>query len=146
LAYFSDVANSSEKYNLVPFSKFPSDLANHTLPEYSFIVPDLLHDAHDGSLSAADTWLKSNIAPLIASATFQKDGILMIVFDESVDTDTQHGGGHVVAVVIGPHVLAGHKSTTLYQHQNTLKTLMKALGLSTFPGAAGSAATMSDFF
>jgi len=146
LAYFSDVANSSEKYNLVPFSKFPSDLANHTLPEYSFIVPDLLHDAHDGSLSAADTWLKSNIAPLIASATFQKDGILMIVFDESVDTDTQHGGGHVVAVVIGPHVLAGHKSTTLYQHQNTLKTLMKALGLSSFPGAAGSAASMSDFF
>jgi acid phosphatase len=105
-----------------------------------------LHDAHDGSLSAADSWLKSNIAPLIASPTFQKDGILMIVFDESVDTDTQHGGGHVVAVVIGPHVLAGHKSTTLYQHQNTLKTLMKALGLGSFPGAAGSAASMSDFF
>jgi acid phosphatase len=146
LAYFSDVANSSEKYNLVPFSKFPSDLANHTLPEYSFIVPDLLHDAHDGSLSAADSWLKSNIGPLIASPTFQKDGILMIVFDESFDTDTQHGGGHVVAVVIGPHVLSGHKSTTLYQHQNTLKTLMKALGLSSFPGAAGSAASMGDFF
>jgi hypothetical protein len=146
LAYFSDVANSSEKYNLVPFSKFSSDLANHTLPQYSFIVPDLLHDAHDGSLSAADSWLKWNIAPLIASSTFQKDGILMIVFDESFDSDTQHGGGHVVAVVIGPHVLGGHKSTTLYQHQNTLKTLMKALGLSTFPGAAGSAASMSDFF
>src|SRR5947199_5738064 len=32
LAYFSDVANSSEKYNLVPFTKFSSDLTNHTLP------------------------------------------------------------------------------------------------------------------
>ena len=146
LAYFSDVDNSSEKFNLVPFSNFSSDLSNHTLPEYSFIVPNLLHDGHDGSLSAADLWLKWNIAPLIASSTFQKDGILMIVFDESFDTDTAHGGGHVVAVVVGPHVMGGHKSTTLYQHQNTLKTLMKALGLTTFPGAASGAASMNEFF
>ncbi len=146
LAYFSDVANSSEKYNLVPFSKFPTDLANNTLPNFSFIVPNLLHDAHDGTLSAADSWLKSNIAPLIASPTFQKDGILIIVFDESFGTDTAHGGGHVAAVVIGPKVKPGCKSTILYQHQNLLKTAMKALGLTSFPGAAGSAASMSDFF
>ena len=146
LAYFSDVANSSEKYNLVPFTRFATDLANHTLPQFSFIVPNVMHDAHNGSLSAADTWLKSNIAPLIASATFQKDGILIIVFDESLDTDTQHGGGHVAAVVIGPKVKPGVKSTTLYQHQNTLKTVMKALGLNSFPGAAGSAPAMTGMF
>jgi hypothetical protein len=146
LAYFSDVANSSEKYNLVPFTKFASDLANHTLPNFSFIVPNLMHDAHDGTLSAADSWLKANIAPLLASATFQKDGILMIVFDEGVNGDNAHGGGHVVSVVIGPRAKLGYKSTRLYQHQNTLKTLMKALGISSFPGAASSAATMSDFF
>src|ERR1043166_5283231 len=146
LSYFSDVVNSSEKYNLVPFTKFASDLANHTLPQFSFIVPNLLHDAHDGGLATADSWLKTNIAPLIASSTFQNGGLLIIVFDESVDTDTAHGGGHVVSVVIGPKVLAGHKSTTLYQHQNTLKTLMKALGLSTYPGAASGAAAMTDMF
>jgi hypothetical protein len=146
LAYFSDVANSSEKYNLVPFTKFATDRANNTLPNFSFIVPNLLHDAHDGSLSTADSWLKTNIAPLIASATFQKDGILIIVFDESAGSDTQHGGGHVAAVVIGPKVKVGSKSTTLYQHQNMLKTVMKALGLSSFPGAASGATGMTDFF
>jgi acid phosphatase len=145
-AYFSDVANSSEKYNLVPFTKFASDLSGHTLPNFSFIVPNLLHDAHDGSLSTADSWLKTNIAPLINSATFQKDGILVIVFDESLDSDKQHGGGHVAAIVIGPKVKPGYKSTILYQHQNTLKTMMKALGLTSFPGAAGSAPGMADFF
>ncbi len=146
LAYFSDVANSSEKYNLVSFGQFSKDLANHTLPNYSFIVPNLLHDAHDGSLSAADSWLKANIVPLIASSTFQKDGILIIVFDESFDTDTHHGGGQVAAVVIGPKVKSGYRSTILDQHQNVLKTLMKALGVSSFPGAASGAASMSDFF
>lgn len=146
LAYFSDIANSSEKYNLVPFSQFSKDLTNGNLPNYSFIVPNLLHDAHDGSLSIADTWLKTNIAPLIASATFQKDGVLMIVFDESVDTDKQHGGGHVTAVVIGPKVKPGSRSTVMYQHQNALKTLMKALGLGSYPGSAGSAVSMNDLF
>jgi acid phosphatase len=146
LAYFSDVANSSEKNNLVPFTKFGSDLTNHTLPQFSFIVPNLLHDAHDGSLATADSWLKTNIAPLIASPTFQNGGLLIIVFDESLDTDTAHGGGHVATVVIGPKVKAGHKSTTMYQHQNVLKTAMKALGLSSFPGSASGAAAMTDFF
>jgi phosphatidylinositol-3-phosphatase len=146
LAYFSDVANSSEKYNLVPFSSFAGDLANNRLPNFSFIIPNLLNDAHDGSLSTADSWLKKNIAPLIASSAFQKDGILIITFDESLDTDTAHGGGHVATIVIGPKVKGGYKSTYFYQHQNALKTIMKALGLSSFPGAASSAAGMSDFF
>jgi hypothetical protein len=146
IAYFSDVANSSAKNNLVPFTKFSSDLANHTLPQFSFIVPNLLHDAHDGSLATADAWLKTNIAPLIASSTFQNGGLLIIVFDESIDADTAHGGGHVAAVVIGPKVKPGVKSTTLYQHQNALKTLMKALGVSSYPGAASGAAAMTDMF
>jgi acid phosphatase len=146
LAYFSDVANSSEKYNLVPFSNFAGDLANQRLPNFSFIVPNLLNDAHDGSLSTADSWLKSNILPLIASSTFQKDGLLILVFDESVDTDTQHGGGHVAAVLVGPKVKPASKSTVLYQHQNVLKTVMKALGLSSFPGAASSASAMTDLY
>ena len=146
IAYFSDVANSSEKYNLVPFSQFSKDLTNGNLPNFSFIVPNLLHDAHDGPLGTADLWLKTNIAPLIASTTFQKGGILIIVFDESVDTDKQHGGGHIVSIVVGPKVKPGYRSTVLYQHHNSLKTLMKALGLSSYPGAASTAAPMNDFF
>jgi phosphatidylinositol-3-phosphatase len=146
LAYFSDVANSSEKNNLVPFTQFSKDRINGTLPNFSFIVPNLNNDAHNGTLAQADNWLKTNIAPLISSATFQKDGILIIVFDESVDSDTAHGGGHVAAVIIGPKVKGGSKPTTLYQHQNTLKTLMQALGLKTFPGAAGSAQAITGVF
>jgi acid phosphatase len=145
-AFFSDVANSSEKNNLVPFTQFSKDLANGTLPQFSFIVPNLNDDAHDGTLTQADNWLKTNIAPLISSATFQKDGILIIVFDESVDSDTAHGGGHVAAVVIGPKVRGGSKPTTLYQHQSTLKTLLEALGVKTFPGAAGSAQPITGVF
>ena len=147
-AYFSDVANSSEKNNLVPFTQFSKDRINGTLPQFSFIVPNLNDDAHDGTLTQADNWLKTNIAPLLATSMFKAGGtgILIIVFDESVDSDTAHGGGHVAALVIGPKVKPGSKTATLYQHQNTLKTLMQALGVKTYPGAAASAPAITGVF
>jgi hypothetical protein len=147
-AYFSDVANSSEKTNLVPFTQFSTDRINGNLPNFSFIVPNLNHDAHNGTLTQADTWLKTNIAPLLASSMFKAGGtgLLIIIFDESVDSDTAHGGGHVAAVIIGPNVKPGSRTATLYQHQNTLKTLMEALGVKTYPGAAGSAAPFTGVF
>jgi acid phosphatase len=147
-AFFSDVANSSQKYNLVPFTQFSKDLANKTLPEFSFIVPNLNDDAHDGTLPQADAWLKTNIGPLLASSIFQPggDGLLIIVFDESVTSDTAHGGGHVAEVVIGPKVKPGSKGATLFQHQNTLRTVMQSLGVKTFPGAASSAQPLNGVF
>jgi len=145
-AYFSDVVHSNEKYNLVPFTKFASDLANNQLPNFSFIVPNTLHDAHNGTLAAADAWLSQKIAPLLASSTFKRDGILIILFDESNTSDRQGGGGHVAAVVIGPQVRRGYRSVATYQHQSTLKSLLQALGLSSFPGAAQNAHSMGEFF
>jgi acid phosphatase len=147
-AYFSDVANSSEKNNLVPFTQFSKDLINGALPNFSFIVPNLNDDAHDGTLKQANQWLTTNIAPLLASSMFKAggSGLLIIVFDESVTSDTAHGGGHVAAVIIGPKVKPGSKTANLYQHQNTLKTLMEALGVKTYPGAAGSASPITGVF
>ena len=146
LAYFSDVANSSnEKTRLVPFTQFPKDLASNALPGFSFITPNLLHDAHNGTLASADAWLKQNIAPLLANPQFKTNGILIIVFDESLDTDKTHGGGHVAAIVIGPKVKHGYRSTTLFQHPSTLRTILDAIGANPSLGSAASAADFNVF-
>jgi phosphatidylinositol-3-phosphatase len=145
--YLTDVVNSQNQLqNLVPFTEFATDLNNNQLPQYSYIVPNMQDDAHDGSLNQADSWLQTNIVPLIASSTFQKDGLLIILFDESFSSDTQHGGGQVAMVVISPLAKKGYKSTTLYQHQNTCQLLLQGLGLSSFPGACQGAAQMNEFF
>jgi hypothetical protein len=158
LSYFSDVTNSSvQRLNLVPFTHFATDLSNNQLPNYSFVVPNMNHDAHDCptaptgctnavKLATADAWLKNNIGPLFNDPGFQQDGILIIVFDEGFSTDTAHGGGHVAAVAVGPGVRKGFKSTTFYQHQNVLRTTLDALGVHSYPGVAGSAADMADLF
>jgi hypothetical protein len=155
--YFNDVADSSEKNNIVPFKELASDIANHTLPNYAFITPNLLDDAHNGTLAAADQWLRTNIAPLIASPEFQSDGILIITWDESFDSDCRpapscpplpenKGGGRIATLVIGPRVKPGYRSTTFYQHPSVLRTMAEALSLTSFPGAAESAPDMAEFF
>jgi len=145
--YLTDVVNSQNQLqNLVPFTQLATDLKNNQLPQYSFIIPNMQDDGHDGSLNQADSWLQTNIAPLIASSTFQKDGLLVIVFDESFDSDTQHGGGQVAMLVISPFAKNGYQSTTFYQHQSTCQLLLQGLGLNSFPGACQGAPQMNEFF
>jgi len=144
--YFSDVIGTSQANNVVPFSQFPSDLAGASLPDFSFIVPNALDDANDGSLAAADQWLETNIDPLIHNSVFQQNGLLIVVFDESVLTDLSHGGGHVAMLVVGPQVKSGFQSATFFQHESTLRLALSSLGGTSCPGSAASAPDMGEFF
>ena len=145
-SYFTDVVNDpTQAANLVPFTQFSTDLTANNLPAFSYIVPDVLDDAHDGTLAAADTWLQQNIAPLIASQQFQTDGLLIITFDEADDSDTTHGGGHIATIIISPKAKRQFQSQNLYQHQSTLRLILSSLGISSFPGASASAPDMSEF-
>ncbi len=144
LSYFTDVVNSSvQQLNLVPFTQFATDLNANQLPDFSFVTPNMNNDAHNGPLSQADAWLQTNIAPLLNNADFQKNGLLIIVFDEAATSDSTHGGGRVAMVAVGPLVKKG-QSTTLYQHENLLKTIALYLGIDPNIGAAGSAAAITD--
>jgi acid phosphatase len=144
--YLSDVIGTAQANNVVPFSQFSSDLASNSLPDFSFIVPNVLNDAHDGTLPAADQWLSTNIDPLIKSSAFQSGGVLIIVFDEGDLSDLSHVGGHVPFVIVGPKVKSGYRSSTFYQHQSTLRLVLSTLGINSFPGAAAAAPDMGEFF
>jgi phosphatidylinositol-3-phosphatase len=147
LAYVTDVQNTpAQAQNLVPFSEFAADLPTANLPQYSFIVPNSCDDAHDCPLSTADAWLKTNIDPLINSPVFQKDGLLIIVFDEGPTLDFTQGGGHVAAVVISPFSKPAYKSIALYQHQSVLRLMLEGLGVTKLPGDAAAAPAMWEFF
>ncbi len=155
--YFSDVQGSStQANNIVPFTQLATDMANSSLPDYAFIVPNVNDDAHncpvgmstctsDQMLAAADQWLSVNIAPLLASTAFQ-NSLLIVVFDEAEDTDTTYGGGRVPAVLVSPLAKSGYQSTTLYQHESTLRLMMEGLGMTDLPGAAAAAPEMTEFF
>lgn len=154
-AYFSDVvSNPAQAANIVPFTQFAADLSAGTLPAFSMVVPNGPDDAHsckggiicddNGVLAGADSWLKTNIGPLLANARFQSAGLLLIAFDESNIADIRHGGGRVPFIAVGPKAKAGAQSTTLYTHENTLKTICTVLTLTSCPGSAATAASEDD--
>lgn len=145
--YLSDVQNdSSQAANIVPFTEFATDLSNNALPQYSFIVPNIMDDAHNGTLAEADAWLQTNIAPLIASSTFQSGGLLVITFDEGDESDASHGGGQVATLIISSAGKQAYQSTTFYQHQSVLRLMLAESGVTTFPGMAATAPDMMEFF
>jgi phosphatidylinositol-3-phosphatase len=156
-SYFDDVRDSGvQRQNLVPFTQFAADLANGQLPVFSYILPNAKHDAHDCpsggqscsdalKLSTADSWLKNSLGPLLSSSLFQKDGLLVIVFDEADTSDSAHGGGHVAMLVIGPGAKSAYQSSAFYQHQNALRLLVKTAGAAAAPGSSASANDMSEF-
>ncbi|HET7891532.1 MAG TPA: alkaline phosphatase family protein [Candidatus Sulfotelmatobacter sp.] len=146
-SYLSDVQNSSSQAaNIVPFTQFATDLANNALPQYSFVVPNVNDDAHNGTLAQADAWLQANIAPLIANSSFQSSGLLIITFDEGNQSDVQYGGGQVATVIVSSAAKGGFQSKTLYQHQSVLRLVLASSGVNSFPGLAGTAPDMTEFF
>lgn len=156
-AYFDDVLNNpSQAANIVSISQLATDLQNGTLPDYAMIVPNLANDGHDcpqeagncsdnQKLSTVDGWIKNTVGPLINSSALQ-DSVLIYTWDEGDVNDMANQGGHIATILIGPKVRSGFQSTTMYQHQSTLKLTMQLLGLSDFPGAAASAPDMNEFF
>ncbi len=145
--YLSDVQNdSTQAANILPFTQFATDLSNNVLPQYALIVPNTTDDAHDGTLAQADAWLQANIAPLLANSAFQSGGLLIITFDEGEQSDINHGGGQVATLIISSQAKKGFQSQTLYQHQSTLRLILTTSGIKSFPGLAGTAPDMTEFF
>lgn len=157
-AYISDVlSDAAQTNNLVPFSQFAADLASGTLPNYAFIIPNNSSNSHDcpsnmanctlsDTLRYADNWLKTNLVPLLANSTFQQHGLLIVTWDESRTDTTANGGGHVATVLAGPDIKPGFQSSTMYQHQSTLRLMMRVLGVKSYPNQASSAPEMDEFF
>src|SRR5207302_7984976 len=122
--------------NMVDFANnFASDLANGSLPQYSFVVPNANNSAASGTLAQADSCLQTNIDPLVQSALFQQDGLLVILFDQDQNTGnpgcTGSGtncGGQVAAVIVSPKIASpGFTSANGYGHENVLRLMAEGI-------------------
>jgi phosphatidylinositol-3-phosphatase len=86
--------------HVVNLNVLTSDLADErTTPNFVFITPNLCDDGHDGNgtgdpgttcangqpggLTSADAFLQKWVPTIMASPAYQRDGLLIITFDES---------------------------------------------------------------
>jgi phospholipase C len=116
---------------------FESDLRDGTLPNYSFLAPDLIHDTHDSTVAVGDSYL-SELLPTIFNSSEYRSGstVLFVAWDEGEGGSTNDCayntidiGCHVAMVVASPYTRPGTRSDKLLNHYSLLKTSEQLLGL-----------------
>ena len=123
--------------NDVPYTQLATDLANNTLPAFSFVTPNLIDDMHDGTVAQGDTWLSQNIPTITNSAAYQAGNVaLFITWDEGEGgtvndcaTNTTDVGCHVATLVVSPSTTPGTQSATLFNHYSLLGSTESLLGV-----------------
>jgi phosphatidylinositol-3-phosphatase len=122
---------------VVPFSRFSSDLRTGDLPNFVWITPGLCNDGHDCSTAVADRWLSQVVPEIQATPAWQQNGLLVITWDEGEDS-----ANHVLTLVIRPG--APHQtSNRYYDHYSLLATIEDRLGVPRL-GAAARSRPMTD--
>ncbi|MXM64520.1 acid phosphatase [Streptomyces sp. HUCO-GS316] len=104
-----------------PWADFPRDFAD--LPTVSFVIPDLKHDMHDGSVRQGDTWLRDNLGDY-ADWAVKNNSLLIVTWDE----DDSEGPNQIPTILVGEHVQQG-SSTQPNNLYGLLRTMLDAYGL-----------------
>jgi hypothetical protein len=129
--------------HIVPLTAMAADFASpSTAPAYSFVTPDMCHDAHDCDMAEADRWLSAFARSLMDSPGFSSGrSLLVVTFDEG-ESDSQR----VFTVFAGPSVKPGYRSAAAYNHYSLLRTIEDNFGLAPLSDSDASARPMSEFF
>ncbi len=115
------------------------------LPNFSVIIPNVNDNMHDGSISAADSWVATNLPPILASTDYLAgQTAVFITWDEGsaprhtkdCALNTTDFGCHVLTEVIAESVSPNTVSSTLFNHYSLLRTTEELLGLPLLGSAA----------
>ncbi len=82
--------------------------------------------------------------PLIKNPQL-RHGVVFVVFDEGDESDDSGGGGHTVALAVGPTVKPGSRSAASLTHYNLLRTIEQGLRLSPL-GQSRTARPIADIW
>jgi acid phosphatase len=104
-----------------PLSRVPQHF--RSLPTVSFIVPNLQHDMHDGTIAEADRWAQRHLARDIRSARHHH-GLVVITWDE----DDYSQSNQIPTIIVGEDVKPGRYHRRI-DHYRLLRTLEAAYHL-----------------
>jgi acid phosphatase len=100
------------------------DIKAGALPTTGMLIPDLAHDAHDGTLAEADQWLKSWLPRLTAGPDFTSGRLAIVV---TADEDDYTRVNKVMTVVLAKG-LSRHVVTAPLTHYSLTRFLDEVAG------------------
>ena len=130
LIVYDSVTSNTTRLSLIKnFTSFDSDLAAKTLPQWSFITPNMTDDGHDTTITVAANWSRSFLEPLLNNSYFMNNTLVILTFDE---VETYNTSNKVWAVLLGgaiPTSLHGTTDSTFYNHYSMISTVSANWGL-----------------
>jgi len=141
--YFRDISSDASRCraHVVPLGSFGPDLSGRSTPGLSFIVPNLCNDMHDCSVATGDSWLRSFVPPILASAAFKDGGTLVITFDE----DNGSSANHIMTLVISRSIRSGARTSANLNHYSLLRAIEGEFGASPLREAASARSLFAAF-
>jgi hypothetical protein len=149
--YFSALAGCAR--NDLPLSALGPDLANDSLPAFSFLTPNLCHDAHDCGVDSGDAWLAEEVPRIVDSPAYRSGHLaVFITYDEGERGETndcaanqRDPGCRVATLLVSPSTPIGARSDELFNHYSLLRTAEDLLGVPRL-GEAARATSMTKPF
>jgi len=150
--YYTDITSNSTycDQHVVPMNDTTGliqDLQSGSLPNFSFVTPNLCDDGHDSCSSSqtqveqADNWLNLLVPKIISSPMFASTA-LFIVYDEG----TTSPSSQVVCIVVSPFAGAGYVSEAYHTHFSLLATVENIFGLATLGKNDTTSPAMTEIF
>jgi hypothetical protein len=144
-AYFQDERKSclaGEVASGTPSAgRLRSDILHGGLPTTGMLIPDLVHDAHDGSLGQADRWLKGWLPVIMAGPDFASGRLAIVV---TADEDDYTKANTVLTVVIA-RGMTRHVVTTPLTHYSLTRFYDEVAGAKPLRSAATSTSLGAAF-
>ena len=83
--YYDDIRTNAGRCqsHIVPLSQLTTDIKGNSVPDFTWITPNLCNDMHDCSVAAGDTWFSQFLPTILDSDAYKNDGTIYIVWDES---------------------------------------------------------------
>jgi phosphatidylinositol-3-phosphatase len=130
--YFDSIRNNASRCerSVVSLKQLDKDLAANQLPDFSFIMPNMCHSAHNCDLKVADQWLEKMVNKLQQSPALGQNYLIAVAFEEGSADNTsccglpEKAGGRVAALLISPQAKGGFQDDTPFSHYSLLKTIL----------------------
>jgi acid phosphatase len=143
-AYFTQDAAGCATDDVDLDAKLASKINGGNLRHFNLIVPNLLHDMHDGTIAAADTWLSQWLPDILNGPDYAAGNTAVVVTWDEPATSAPLTTP-IETVVIAPSVPTGKDAGTAFDHCSMLKTIELELG-KTQLGCAASASSWRTAF
>lgn len=121
--YFVDHRGACRRYD-VDGSALASDAAAGHLPTVGMVIPNLVHDAHNASLAAADEWIKQQILAVQAGPDWQSGHLAIVITADEDD----HLQGNLVLTVVASKYQSQRVVTSALNHYSLTRFIDDVAG------------------